>query len=47
MAEAGLKRFNLENDIVEVSPQDEIYRFDIEENKRINREAPWEKECVC
>jgi COP9 signalosome complex subunit 5 len=43
-AQPALQRFNLENDILEVSPQDEIYRFDAEENRRINREAPWEKE---
>ncbi|KAG6909019.1 hypothetical protein DXG01_002405 [Tephrocybe rancida] len=28
----------------EVSPQDEIYRFDIEEKKRLDREAPWTKD---
>ncbi|KAG5641914.1 hypothetical protein DXG03_003960 [Asterophora parasitica] len=41
---AALKTFNLENQVLEVSPQDEIYRFDVEENKRINREAPWTHE---
>ena len=42
----ALKTFSLENDILEVSPQDEIYRFDAKENKRINDEQPWKKECV-
>ncbi|RDB27560.1 COP9 signalosome complex subunit 5 [Hypsizygus marmoreus] len=40
----ALQTFNLTNQILEVSPQDEIYRFDVEANKRINREAPWTKD---
>ena len=40
----ALKTFSLTNEILEVSPQDQIYRFDVEENKKINREAPWTKE---
>ncbi|KAF9458160.1 JAB1/Mov34/MPN/PAD-1 ubiquitin protease-domain-containing protein [Collybia nuda] len=40
----ALQTFSLANDILSVSPQDEIYRFDVEANKRINREAPWSKD---
>jgi len=40
----ALKTFSLENDILEVSPQDEIYRYDHEANKVILREEPWKKE---
>ncbi|KAG1867220.1 JAB1/Mov34/MPN/PAD-1 ubiquitin protease-domain-containing protein [Suillus subalutaceus] len=40
----AFKTFSLANDIFEVSPQDEIYAFDVEANKRINREAPWDKD---
>lgn len=40
----AFKSFSLANDIFEVSPQDEIYAFDVEANKRINREAPWDKD---
>lgn len=42
----ALQTFSVENDILEISPQDEIYRFDEAANKRINREAPWAQECV-
>ncbi|KAF9493404.1 Mov34-domain-containing protein [Pleurotus eryngii] len=35
------KSFNLANDVLEVSPQDQIFKFDLEENRRIDREAPW------
>jgi len=43
---AGLARktFDLTNDIKEIDPQDEIFRFDSDENKRINKESPWSKE---
>ncbi|KAL0958444.1 hypothetical protein HGRIS_000587 [Hohenbuehelia grisea] len=37
----ALQTFNLENDVLTVSPQDAIFKFDAEENRRINREAPW------
>ena len=40
----ALKTFSLTNEILEVSPQDEIYRFDVEANKKINRDALWTKE---
>ncbi|EDR05432.1 uncharacterized protein LACBIDRAFT_303135 [Laccaria bicolor S238N-H82] len=42
----ALKTFSLTNDILEVTVQDEIYRFDAEANRWINQEAPWTKECV-
>jgi COP9 signalosome complex subunit 5 len=41
----ALKSFSLANDVLEVSPQDAIYRFDAEGNKKILAEAPWSKEC--
>lgn len=37
----ALQTFSIENDILEISPQDEIYRFNEAANKQINREAPW------
>jgi len=40
----ALKSFSLTNNILEVPPQDEIYRFDVEADKKINREAPWTKD---
>ncbi|KAF8908567.1 JAB1/Mov34/MPN/PAD-1 ubiquitin protease-domain-containing protein [Gymnopilus junonius] len=40
----ALKTFSLENDIFEVSPQDEIYRFDAKADKQINDEQPWKKD---
>jgi hypothetical protein len=42
----ALKSFSLANDVLTVSPQDEIYKFDVERNKKINRDAPWTKESV-
>ena len=42
----ALQTFSIENDVLEISPQDEIYRFDEAANKQINREAPWAQECV-
>lgn len=44
--DVALKSFNLANSVLDISPQDEIYHFDVEANKRINREAPWLKEFV-
>jgi COP9 signalosome complex subunit 5 len=41
---AALKTFALSNDIVNVSAQDEIYKFDVAADKLINREMPWAKE---
>ncbi|KAF8873776.1 Mov34-domain-containing protein [Infundibulicybe gibba] len=40
----ALQTFSLNNNVLEVSPQDEIYRFDAAENRRINREEPWKKD---
>uniref|UniRef100_A0A8H8CFE3 COP9 signalosome complex subunit 5 n=1 Tax=Psilocybe cubensis TaxID=181762 RepID=A0A8H8CFE3_PSICU len=40
----ALKTFSLTNEILEVSPQDEIYRFDVEADKKINNEQPWTKD---
>jgi COP9 signalosome complex subunit 5 len=44
--DTALKTFSLENDILQVSPQDEIYRYDREADRQLNREEPWKKECV-
>ncbi|EKM76920.1 hypothetical protein AGABI1DRAFT_62649 [Agaricus bisporus var. burnettii JB137-S8] len=43
-SKVALKSFSLNNNILEVSPQDEIFRFDVEANKKINRESPWSKD---
>ncbi|KAF8630797.1 hypothetical protein AX15_002704 [Amanita polypyramis BW_CC] len=40
----AFKTFSLENNILEVSPQDEIYKFDSEQDRRINQEAPWKND---
>lgn len=45
-ASVPLQTFNLTNQIKEIDPQDAIFRHDEAENKRINAEAPWKKECV-
>jgi COP9 signalosome complex subunit 5 len=42
----ALQTFSIENDILEISHQDEIYRFDEAANKQVNREAPWAQEWV-
>lgn len=42
----ALKTFSLANDIVNVSPQDEIYQFDQAANRRLLQEAPWAREYV-
>lgn len=39
-----MNSFLLANDILEVSSQDEIYKFDSDANKAINRQAPWSSE---
>ncbi|KAF8273725.1 JAB1/Mov34/MPN/PAD-1 ubiquitin protease-domain-containing protein [Lactarius quietus] len=33
--------FSLTNDIKDIPPQDEIYKFDVDANKRLIREQPW------
>ncbi|KAI0766290.1 Mov34-domain-containing protein [Irpex lacteus] len=40
----ALRSFSLANDILEVSPQDEIYRFDPVANREINAAQPWVKD---
>jgi len=40
----ALKTFSLANDIKEIHPQDEIYKYDPEANKRLIREQPWTSE---
>ncbi|KAH9036863.1 JAB1/Mov34/MPN/PAD-1 ubiquitin protease-domain-containing protein, partial [Lactarius pseudohatsudake] len=40
-SDTALKTFSLTNDIKDIPPQDEIYKFDVEANKRLNREQPW------
>jgi len=40
----ALQNFSLANSILEISPQDEIYRFNPDENRRIDAEAPWTKD---
>ncbi|KZT10221.1 Mov34-domain-containing protein [Laetiporus sulphureus 93-53] len=37
----AFKTFSLTNNILDLSPQDEIYRFDPEENRKILRDQPW------
>jgi len=43
-AKAALQTFNLANDITNISPQDEIYKYDVEENRKILRAEPWKSE---
>ena len=38
------KTFDLANDVKELSAQDEIFRYDPVENRRINNERPWARE---
>jgi COP9 signalosome complex subunit 5 len=40
----ALKTFSLSNDVLTVSSQDAIYKFDAEYNRKINVEAPWKKD---
>ncbi|TCD68398.1 COP9 signalosome catalytic subunit rri1 [Steccherinum ochraceum] len=40
----AMKTFSLANDIYTVSPQDEIYKFDPDTNRRILRDSPWAKD---
>ena len=42
----ALKTFSLTNDIKEISPQDEIFKLDVDANKRLLRDSPWSRECV-
>ncbi|KAF9517990.1 hypothetical protein BS47DRAFT_1313773, partial [Hydnum rufescens UP504] len=43
-ANVPLQTFNLANKIQDIDPQDAIFQHDVEENRRINREAPWKKD---
>jgi COP9 signalosome complex subunit 5 len=43
-SDTALKTFSLTNDIKEISPQDQIYKYDAEANKRLIREQPWTSE---
>ena len=43
-SDTALKTFSLTNDIKDIPPQDEIYKFDVEANKRLIREQPWANE---
>lgn len=45
-SQTALKTFNLTNDIVEISPQDEIYKYDAAADRQINAQAPWSSELV-
>ncbi|TFK98545.1 JAB1/Mov34/MPN/PAD-1 ubiquitin protease-domain-containing protein [Pterulicium gracile] len=40
----ALKTFSLANDVRQVSPQDEIIKFDHDANQKIMREEPWKKD---
>jgi COP9 signalosome complex subunit 5 len=42
----AFKTFSLANDILTIPPEDEIFKFDADANRKLNREAPWSKECV-
>jgi len=41
LARSGLK---LANQVQQISPKDEIYAFDVEANKQILQQAPWDKD---
>lgn len=43
---AARKTFELLNDVRPLDPQDEILLHDATEQKRINADAPWRRECV-
>ncbi|KAL4068437.1 JAB1/Mov34/MPN/PAD-1 ubiquitin protease-domain-containing protein [Scleroderma yunnanense] len=40
----AFQTFSLANQISEISPQDDIFRFDVNENKRILQQALWEQD---
>ncbi|KAF5385571.1 hypothetical protein D9757_006734 [Collybiopsis confluens] len=44
MSDIALKTFDIENDIVQLSPQDNIYKFDREADRQLNRDSPWSKD---
>jgi hypothetical protein len=45
-SKTALKTFSLTNDIIEVSPQDQIYRYDAAADRLINNQSPWSSEYV-
>lgn len=40
-SKVALQTFSLTNDIVEVSPQDQIYKYDAAADRAINNQSPW------
>jgi hypothetical protein len=46
MSDAARKTFELLNGVRSLDPQDEILLHDAAEQKRINADAPWKRECV-
>ncbi|KAG6331296.1 hypothetical protein ID866_7794 [Astraeus odoratus] len=40
----AFQTFSLANQISEISPQDEIFAFDAEANRKINQQAPWDQD---
>ncbi|KAH7882492.1 JAB1/Mov34/MPN/PAD-1 ubiquitin protease-domain-containing protein [Phlebopus sp. FC_14] len=44
MSNTAFQTFSLANQISEVSPQDEIYAFDADANKRILQQSPWDQD---
>lgn len=38
------KTFELSNQIIDLSPQDQIFRYDADEDKKVNRESLWTKD---
>lgn len=44
MASIAQKTFELANDITVIDPADEIFQYDADLQKRLDKEAPWTKE---
>ncbi len=40
----ALRTFELNNDMVTLDAADEIFRYDANEQRRINNERPWKQE---
>jgi COP9 signalosome complex subunit 5 len=45
-SKTALKTFSLTNDIVDISPQDQIYKYDAAADRLINNQSPWSSEYV-
>ena len=43
-AHVAMQTFSLTNDVVDISPDDAIYKFDAAENRRILNAEPWRTE---